>query len=233
MINQKYRFKHIGAVIFDLDGLMVYSEELGLESWRQFLAEYGFWMEEEEYHHFIGIDSRVSTDYVIQKTGLPIGPEEILRRRRELMLTLINEKLPVAEGLFPLVRKLSDFHYPMAVASNNFRTYVEHVLTRIKLRNLFTCVVTVDDVLNSKPSPDIYLAASKCLKIPCDVCLVLEDSPTGMRAALDAGMTCVVIPNRYLQEFDFSGAHARFNSLSDFLVFFRPYMSRQDNFRFA
>jgi putative hydrolase of the HAD superfamily len=233
MINKINRFKNIGAVIFDLDGLMVYSEELGLESWRQFLAEYGFWMGEDEYHHLIGIDSRISTDYVIQKTGLPIGSEEILRRRRELMLNLIDEKLPVAEGLFPLVRKLSDFHYPMAVASNSFRTYVEHVLNAIKIRHLFNCVVTVDDVLNGKPSPDIYLSASKSLKIPSDLCLALEDSPAGMRAALDAGMTCVVIANRYLQGDDFSEAHARFDSLSDFLVFFRTYMSRQENFRFA
>jgi beta-phosphoglucomutase len=233
LINNKDRFKAVGAVIFDLDGLMVYSEELSLKSWRQFLAGYGFWMEEEEYRPLIGIDSRLSTDYVVKKTGLQIAPEEILKRRREMMLALVDEQLPVADGLFSLINRLSDFHYPMAVASNNFREYVERILQVIDLRQFFKCVITIDDVINSKPSPDVYMEASKCLGIPMSQCLALEDSPVGMEAALRAGMTCVVITNRNLHGVDFPEAHACFDSLTDFITFFYPYMSSQDKLHFA
>jgi len=233
MVFKKDRFENVSAVIFDLDGLMVYSKELSLKSWRQFLAGYGSWMEEEEYHQLIGIDSRLSTDYVVKKTGLQTAPEEILKRRREMMLALVDEKLPVADGLFSLINRLSDHHYPMAVASNNFKEYVERVLHVIRLRQFFKCVITIDDVANSMPSPDVYLAASKCLGVHISLCLALEDSPAGMQAALKAGMTCVVIAHRNLQSVDFSEAHACFDSLSDFLIFFNQYISSQAKSHFT
>ena len=87
-------------------------------------------------------------------------------------------------------------------------------LQAIGLLEAFTCVVASDHVPHGKPEPDVYLAAAARLGVDPAGSLAIEDSPTGMQAALRAGMTCFVVPNGEMQGADFTGAHGQFTSLT-------------------
>jgi len=201
------------AVIFDLDGLMINSEDLSLAAWHQILLPYGKRLTDEDYSILIGMDSQASASHIIRVTGVPLAWEALAREHWERLLTLIDRELSPKPGLLALVDDLVKRGYPLAVASNSPIDYVERALTTIGVRGAFDCVVGRDHVAHGKPAPDVYLAAAAGLGADPPRCLALEDSPAGMQAALAAGMRCVVVPNEHLPNADFSGAHGRYSSL--------------------
>jgi HAD superfamily hydrolase (TIGR01509 family) len=120
-------------------------------------------------------------------------------------------------GLKDLIQALQARGLPMAVASNSRLPYVERALEAIEVRDAFQCVFSGQELGKSKPDPEIYLQAASCLKVLPVRCLALEDSPTGMKSALAAGMRVVVVPNLDLLNENFNGAFARFQSLEEVL----------------
>ncbi len=203
----------IQAVIFDLDGLMIDSERLALEVWRDFLAEYGKELTLADYRKLIGTESLSSAQFVRQRTGIGLEAEAIVEEHWRRLTIMITKKGEPMAGLHALIRALQARGLSLAVASNSRRDYVERALVTCRIENSFRCVVSADQVARGKPAPDVYLAAATCLNIPPDRCLALEDTPIGLRSALDAGMRCVVVPNQDLDGEDFTGAYSVFNSL--------------------
>ena len=108
-----------------------------------------------------------------------------------------------------------DADLKLGVASNSFKVYVEIALRALGIFDIYKCILSADDVEQAKPAPDIYLLAAHCLGVAPENCLVLEDSPHGMIAALDAGMSCAVIPNLHLKDVNFADATYVFSSLLD------------------
>jgi beta-phosphoglucomutase-like phosphatase (HAD superfamily) len=95
------------------------------------------------------------------------------------------------------------------------RAWVEGWLTRHALRDRFRCVRTRDDVARVKPAPDLFLAAAACLGVPPEACVVLEDSPNGMRAAAAAGMRCVAVTIDLLAQLELPPHTLRLRSLAE------------------
>jgi putative hydrolase of the HAD superfamily len=188
--------KHIQAVIFDLDGLMIDSEPLSMKAWGTLLAEYGVELGLEDFKSTIGLDSYASARLLKERLELTENVEHLVDRSEEDLLELLRGK-----GL------------KLGMASNSPSDYVDAALGAIKMRHFFECVIPVDHVSKGKPAPDPYLAAAECLAVEPGNCLAIEDSPSGMRSALAAGMRCVVIPNADLEASDFAGANARYESL--------------------
>ncbi len=203
------------AVIFDLDGLMINSENWSLKAYRQILAPYGKFLEDQDYHSLIGMDSEASAMHITRLTGVPLHWQTLARVHWQRLIELIDAELTPRRGVIELVNELVDRQYPLGVASNSPIDYVEHALTAIGVRAAFRCVVGYDQVARSKPAPDVYLAVAACLGVVPVRCLALEDSPTGMRAALAAGMRCAVVPNEHLRSADFTGAYRCYDSLDD------------------
>lgn len=201
------------AVIFDLDGLMINSEELSLQAWRAVLATSGRRLDDTDYHALIGMDSQATAGLVIRLTGVPLAWDDLARLHWQRLLELIDDQLEPRPGLLALVSTLIARGYPLAVASNSPTDYVERALKAIRLREAFRRVIGRDQVVNGKPAPDVYLAAAAGLGVSPECCLALEDSPTGMQAALAAGMRCVVVPNEHLVGAGFSGAYRQYGSL--------------------
>jgi len=208
----------IKAVIFDLDGLMIESESIGYQVWRQVVAEFGSEMSEALYREFIGKTPEATIDLVCEILGLSISPQDLSERYwRQRTETMCVEARAV-EGLVTLIEDLYQHQVPLGVASNSPTDYVERVLEALQLRQRFQAVIGSDQVPEGKPAPDVYLATAAALTVDPQDCLAIEDSPTGLQAALNAGMRCLVVPNENLEGDDFSGAEGLYNSLSEVLA---------------
>ncbi len=105
------------------------------------------------------------------------------------------DALALMPGVLALLRDALDLGLGRACASSSSSSWVEGWLGRHGIRPLFDVVVTRDDVSKVKPDPELFLLAAARLGAPREACLVFEDSPNGMRAALAAGMRCVAVPN--------------------------------------
>jgi HAD superfamily hydrolase (TIGR01509 family) len=203
------------AFIFDLDGVIVLSEPLGLRAWRKWLAPYGKTLSDVAYDNLIGIEARAAAEWVIQHTGVPARVEQALRARPGLLASVVDGSLQPRPGIFELLEVLQARRLALGVASNSFGEYVRRVLAVMGLQQAFACVCTREDVQRGKPAPDLYLAAVRCLGLPPGECVAVEDSPTGLEAAVAAGMHAVAVPNIRLRAQDFSGAEASFASLEE------------------
>jgi HAD superfamily hydrolase (TIGR01509 family) len=203
----------IEAVIFDLDGLMIESERFHFDILERLLASHGKQASEAWFEPMIGMDNIECAEYVIKETNLPLTPEAYIQEKYALMLDLLPEVSKPNPGLLDLLQDLKDADLKLGVASNSFRVYVKIALEALGIMDSFGCVLSADDVENAKPAPDLYLLAAKRLCVAPENCLVLEDSPHGMMAALEAGMSCAMIPNPHLKDENFDGATFVFSSL--------------------
>jgi HAD superfamily hydrolase (TIGR01509 family) len=208
----------IKAVIFDLDGLMIESESIGYEVWRQVVAEFGGEMSEALYREFIGKTPEATIDLVCEALGLSISPEDLSERYWSQRTEIMCVEARAVEGLVTLIEDLHQVQVPLGVASNSPTNYVERVLEALQMQHRFQAVIGSDQVPEGKPAPDVYLATAAALAVGPQDCLAIEDSPTGLQAALNAGMRCIVVPNENLEGEDFSGAEGRYNSLREVLA---------------
>jgi HAD superfamily hydrolase (TIGR01509 family) len=201
------------AVIFDFDGLMIESERIALRVWQELAVSHGREMTDEINKLLIGKAPDVGATIVRAELDLPI-PADVLRKTYwELRTTRMCLEATPAEGLEALLRYLDGRHVKLGVASNSPTSYVVQVLEAIGMRAWFKTVIGSDQVQRGKPEPDVYLETARLLGCHPDETLALEDSPTGVVAAIRAGMTCYAIPNPELFAQDFSMAHMRINSM--------------------
>jgi HAD superfamily hydrolase (TIGR01509 family) len=209
----KDRCKSIEAVIFDLDGLMVDSEVMAMESWHRLLAPAGVRLTDEQFQHLIGMGHEDSVRYVLDQTRANVPRDVLDQGFWKQQIALIDEMLSPMPGLLSLVEDLRKRGYILGVASNSPTHYVRKALAKIRVEEILSCVVGVDQVTNPKPAPDVYLKAADCLGMAPRCCLAFEDSPLGAQAAVAAGMRCVAIPYPGLCASDFDGVFAVFSSL--------------------
>jgi HAD superfamily hydrolase (TIGR01509 family) len=206
----------IEAVIFDLDGLMIESEQFNFDVIRRLLEKYGKQVDEAWFEPTIGMDNLETAEFMINATGLHLTPEAFIQEKHNLMIGVLPEVTKHNPGLMEVLGDLVDAQLKLGVASNSFKVYVRTALETLGVYGSFGCVLSADDVEHTKPAPDIYLLAAERLGVQPEKCLALEDSPLGMQAALAAGIACVAIPNPHLKGEDFGDATFVFPSLVEF-----------------
>ena len=181
-------------MIFDCDGTLVDSMPAHFDAWCEALASYGAGGIFKE-DVFFAMGGRPTKDIVVDlnsEYGLKLDPSAIALAKREAFL----KKLHMVE----FINEVADFarslrgRVPLAVASGGSRYVVEKTLRLLDCSDWFDEVVTADDVVNGKPSPDIFLHAAKLLGVAPEKCLVIEDAPPGVLAAQAAGMKVITIP---------------------------------------
>ena len=203
----------IEAVIFDLDGVIFFSEPLSHKAWNAFLQTRGEQLSLEEYAQLIGKDSQFSVDLVRKQKGLDLPPEDILREVWENKQGILRAEAKPAPGVLDLLEVLQASGIHIGLGSNSKRTYVDLALETMRLKKYFEAVVTADEVRSGKPAPDIYLQAAEALDQDPGHCLVIEDSPSGVLAARAAGMRCVAVPNPALDGAQFPHTYASYPNL--------------------
>jgi HAD superfamily hydrolase (TIGR01509 family) len=185
----------IDAVVFDLDGVIIDSEQLWDEVREGLARERGGRWSEQAQADMMGMSSTEWSRYLHEVVGLPEPPEKINREVVRRMLVRYSERLPLIDGAVDAVKRLAA-HWPLGVASSSNRELIDHVLELSGLAPFFKVTVSSEEVARGKPAPDVYLEAARRLGVEPSRSLAIEDSANGIRSAHAAGMHVVAIPNR-------------------------------------
>jgi HAD superfamily hydrolase (TIGR01509 family) len=181
------------AVIFDMDGVIVDSEPAHYNADTALFKKLGIKLSNEERALFLGVSSEWMWNYILAKYSLKVSLQEILSLdvdiRRKFLLAPNHPK--VNPGLEPLLQRLTEAGLLLAVASSTIEEIVRPLLTELDLLKYFEQLATGNQVDRAKPEPDVFLLASEMLQVPVYLCLAIEDSPNGIKAAKSAGMKCI------------------------------------------
>jgi HAD superfamily hydrolase (TIGR01509 family) len=153
---------------------------------------------------------------LVAKLGHDLDREAVLKRRKARHNQMIAE-LEILPGVLDAVAEASRLGLRLGVASSSSRAWVTGHLARLGLEG-FECVRCREDVVNTKPDPELYLSVCACLGVAPGDAVALEDSANGIAAAKAAGMRCVAIPNPMTAGLDLSAADLRVDSLADVSV---------------
>ena len=184
------------AVIFDMDGLMLDTEIHAAQAWIDAALLLGMHFDRDVTMHMVGRNSRDCMALIRAHHGPDYPVEALLDAWHGAYEAIIDrEGIAVKPGLFDLLAWLEVEGIPKAVATSTRRARAQAKLTRTDLAHRFAAIVGGDEIVRSKPAPDIYLEAAMRLGIPAVDCVALEDSEPGIDAALAAGMTPIMVPD--------------------------------------
>jgi HAD superfamily hydrolase (TIGR01509 family) len=184
----------IQAVVFDLDGVLIQSEEVWDAVREAYVRERGGRYDEEIQRAMMGMSSTEWSRYLHDAAGIPDAPEEINAEVVRRMLSAYEAELPLIDGAQDAVRRLAA-EFTLAVASSSNRPLIDAVLRAAELEPYFDATVSSEEVAHGKPAPDVYLEASRRLEVEPTHCAAVEDSHGGIRSAKAAGMRVIAIPN--------------------------------------
>ena len=185
--------KSVKAIIFDMDGVLVNTEPHHLILEKKLFKRLGLEINGQEHGNYLGLSTIQMWLEITKKYDLPQTPEELTGKNREEIINYFS-KLDVVElmpGIWELLEKLNQKGIPLALASASEAAVVELILSKTELKKYFTHIVSLEAVGKSKPEPDIYLHTAKLLDVAPEECLVIEDSPNGIKAAKSANMICI------------------------------------------
>jgi HAD superfamily hydrolase (TIGR01509 family) len=184
----------IEAVVFDLDGVLLASEEVWDAVRERYVRERGGRYDEEVQRAMMGMSAPEWSRYLHEEAGVPDEPDAINRDVVERMLEAYRSKLPLLPGAEEAVQRTADA-CPLALASSSNREVFEAVLELAGLTDCFRATVSSEEVEHGKPAPDVYLEAARRLGVAPERCAAVEDSHAGIRSAKAAGMRVIAIPN--------------------------------------
>jgi HAD superfamily hydrolase (TIGR01509 family) len=193
------------ALIFDFDGLLVDTEASAFRAWRQVLAEYGADLPLPVWQAVIGGQSSVAA--VLSHLEHAVGTvdrEAVVTRWRDTNRAFAD-RMPLRDGVGEFLSAARADGLRLAVASGATRDWVSEHLERVGVSGLFA-VVSALDGHRPKPAPDVYLAALDALGVPASDTVAFEDSPTGVAAAVAAGLRCIAVPNEVTSGLSFPDA---------------------------
>ncbi|MDX3931587.1 MAG: HAD family phosphatase [Stenotrophomonas sp.] len=183
------------AVIFDMDGLMIDSERVSIACWSEAALTLEIALPEGFFLHMVGLGERDCLQLLQRHIDDGARIDALLAHCHALYDARTHDGLPLRPGILELLELLKEHGVPRAVATSTRQPRASRKLAASGLLHYFDAVVTSSDVQHPKPAPDIYLLAAQRLDKEPTRCLALEDSPTGTRAALAAGMTTIQIPD--------------------------------------
>ena len=186
----------IVAVVFDLDGVIVDSEQVWDEVREAYVRETGGTYTDESARDMMGMSSPEWSRYMAEALRVPGTPEEINAAIVERMLARYGEAPPLLPGALEAVRRVGA-SVPLAIASSSNRELIDVVLRASGLAADFRATVSSEEVPRGKPWPDVYLEAARRLGVDPARCGAVEDSHNGIRSAKAAGMRVVAVPNAH------------------------------------
>ncbi|KAK6134315.1 hypothetical protein DH2020_031938 [Rehmannia glutinosa] len=206
----------ISAVIFDLDGTLLNTEQVTKNILKEFLAKYGKVQDDEKEKKRLGMTFNESAIAIVRDYDLPLTPEQF----RQEIVPMYHGKWLLAKplpGVNRLMRHLNENGVPFALASNSVRKNIDGKISHHDgWKEGFTVILGSDQVKSGKPSPDIFLEAAKRMGVDPLHCLVIEDSLVGVKAGKAAGMKVVAVPSLQIECDSYSIADSILHSLLEF-----------------
>ena len=180
------------AVIFDLDGILVDSEQAWDQARRDVVAAHGGTWKDSATRDMLGMSSKEWPVYVVEQLGARLTPDEVNAAVVEAMLAGYQRHLPLLPGAREAVERLARTH-TLGLASSSNRPVIDVVLRTMGVNRLFAATVSSEEVGRGKPAPDVYLEAMRRLGITEGA--AIEDSENGIKSAHAAGLRVIAIPN--------------------------------------
>lgn len=182
--------KDIDAVIFDMDGVIYDTESFYLKHWIQVFSEYGYEMTKAIYINAMGRGRKKVKEYFKSVFGEDLPIEEMYVKKDKLLFEAIrNKEVPLKPGALEFLSYLKNNNIKTALATSAKRERLDIQLEDSPIVQYFDAIVCGDDVVNSKPDPEIFLKAAEKIGAKIEKCIVIEDSEAGIKAAHDGKMT--------------------------------------------
>lgn len=218
----------IQAILFDFNGVIIDDEPLQLQAYREALTAHDISITDEDYFSLLGADDRVFVRAIFERAGKRLNEPTlvaVIERKTELHREAIKDELPLFPGVVTFI-KAAARRYLLGLVSMARRVEIDHVLERAHLHSQFACLVSAEDVRACKPDPHCYQTAFELLnqkrlahrQLPllANECLVIEDSPPGIRSGQAAGMRTLGVTNTVSEEeLRAAGADVVTHSLAD------------------
>jgi HAD superfamily hydrolase (TIGR01509 family) len=183
----------VGAVVFDLDGVLVDTEPYWADAKREVTQAHGGRWRDSAPTEMLGMSGPEWSRYMHDELAVSLPPDQIRKEVVESMLRRIRAGVALLDGAGGAVAALAE-RWPLGLASSADRPVIEAVLETTGLARFFKTTVSSDEAGRGKPAPDVYLAAAERLGVPPNEAVAIEDSANGMRAAKAAGMGLIAIP---------------------------------------
>lgn len=189
----------IKAVIFDMDGVLIEAKDWHYEALNQALELFGYKI--SRYDHLVtfdGLPTRRKLEILSMERGLPQGLHDFINRMKQIytMQHVYMKCKPLFHHQYAL-SKLKAEGYGLALASNSVRITIDMMMEKSDLQKYLDFTLSNQDVVKSKPDPEIYQTAIKRFGLPPEECLIVEDNPNGVKAALASGAHLLKVETVY------------------------------------
>lgn len=205
----------IRAVAFDMDGLMVNTEELYTIVGDTILERRGRQFTRELKKNMMGLPGPAAWQVMIDQEQLSDSIDALSEEADTVFEELLPSRLETLPGLIELLDFLDELAIPRCVATSSSHKFARQVLSLVRLGERFDFVVTAEDVCKGKPAPDIYFAAAHRMGVQAPEMMVLEDSEHGCNAGATSGAYTIAVPGEHSADHDFSQAQFQAKSLAD------------------
>lgn len=191
----------IKAVLFDMDGVLVDSEEYICKAAIEMFREHGLIVKPEDFIPFVGTGENRYIGGVAEKYNFPLVIDRDKKRTYEIYARIVRNKLKPLHGVEEFINICKKKKLKTAVA-----TSADEIKMNINLREIgfpaeiFDVTVNGLQIERKKPHPDIYLKAAQLLGVDPSECLVVEDAPSGIQAAKAAGMKCLAVMSSFSEK---------------------------------
>lgn len=212
-------------IIFDMDGVIFDTERIYRDIWIKVYAEHGYIMNADIYSTLIGRDRTSIINMLKSRYGDKYNGIEIFDECDMNLKKSIDEgKVPIKKGALDIFDYLKENNYKMAIATSSPKTKLEMQLKIHNLENIFDAIICADDVTRSKPDPEIFLVAAEKLGADPSECIVIEDSPAGIKAAFNAGMSAIHVEDLVKADDDIRKcSEEQFTNLIQVMEYLREY----------
>lgn len=182
------------AVLWDMDGTLVDTEPYWIAAEHDIVEEHGGTWTEELSHQLVGQDLLVAATFIRDNSAVDWSPERIVDEMLGRVIGKVREHIPWRPGARELLAALKAEGVPSALVTMSWRSLADAVLGALP-EGTFDVVVTGDEVSHGKPHPEPYRAAARLLGVSPEDCVAIEDSPTGVRSAVAAGVPTLAVPH--------------------------------------
>lgn len=180
-----------------MDGVILDSEPLHIGAFQATLKQYGHNLTDLDYkNHFAGKTDEAGFESYFNFVNENIDFPVIMDEKARMYLAMASDQLVAYPGVVALIKRLSR-KIPLALVTGSLREEANVAMRAFNIDNCFASTITAEDIMHSKPSPEGYLKAARSLGVMPADCVIIEDAPSGVKAAKNAKITCIAVTNTH------------------------------------